>query len=146
MLYYRWIGWLTSLGGIALALTACGYTPAAAPITPTQAEIVPTEIPTPTPTAIPPSTATVSCGQPWIPAYGPGSPDLEAQIRQALAAEQISASVHSSTYGETGDCGEFHAASIDIAVTVQVKSITDRAELEALASQVLQRGVQEVLP
>ena len=69
-------------------------------------------------------------------AYRDGSPDLEAQLQRALAAEKISASVHSSTYGETDGCGGYHAASFDIQVSVQVKSISERADLQALAARI----------
>ena len=51
MSYYRWIGWLAGLGGIALALIACG----APDVTPIAAQ--PTTQAVPTPTAIPPSGA-----------------------------------------------------------------------------------------
>jgi hypothetical protein len=93
---------------------------------PTQSASLPTEIPT---------TASASCDGPWVQAHGEGSPDVDAQIRQALAAEQISASVHSSTYGEDG-CGVYHVISLDVEVTVQVKSIAERAELEALVPRI----------
>jgi hypothetical protein len=144
MLYHGSIGWLAGLGGIALALIACGapsVTPIAAqpttlqpatPVVPTQTAIPPTEAPTRLPTATPEPT----CVNAWMEAYRDGSPSVEAQIQQSLAAEKISANVHSSLYGETDGCGTFHAASLDIEVTAQVKRISERAELEALATRI----------
>jgi hypothetical protein len=139
LLYYRWIGRLVSLGGIALALIACGapsVTPIAAqpatPVVPTQTAIPPTEAPTRLPTATPEPTCVTS----WMEANRNGSPAVEAQIQQLLAAEKISASIHSSIYGETDGCGIFHAASLDIEVTAQVKNITEHNKLEALATRI----------
>ena len=138
MLNYRSIGWLVMIGGLMLVLIACGAQPvapiAALPATsvmPTQTAILATEAPPLLPTATKPP-----CDASWMEAERNGSPELEAQIQQALAAEKISASVHSYTYGETDGCGIFHAASLEIEITAQVKSISERAEMEALATQI----------
>jgi hypothetical protein len=138
MLNYRSIGWLVIVDGFALVLIACGTQPAtpiaavaATPVVPTQTAIIATEAPPLLPTATKPP-----CEASWMEDQRNGSPDLEAQIQQALAAEKISASVHSYTYGETDGCGIFHAASLEIEVTAQVKSISERAELEARATQI----------
>jgi hypothetical protein len=97
-------------------------------VAPIQATIPPTTAPEPG--------ANPSCAGPWQQAYRDGSPDAEAQIRRALATEAISATVRSSTYGETDGCGVFHAAALDIEVTVQVENLADRGALGAQATRI----------
>jgi hypothetical protein len=141
--YARSIGLLISLAGIAMALSACGARSVApiagqvaTAIVPTQTISPPTEAPTLLPTATPEPTTVASCAGQWTQAYGAGSPDIEARIQQTLAAEQIDASVRSSTYGENDGCGAFHAASLDIEVTAQAKTITEHGQLEALVREI----------
>jgi hypothetical protein len=54
--------------------------------------------------------------------------------------------VRSSSYGETDGCGAYHAASLDLEVTVQTSSIAEPDQLEALAiriDQIVQQIYQQ---
>jgi hypothetical protein len=76
------------------------------------------------------------CGQPWQQTYGPGSPAFERQVAQVLATAGITATVRTSTFGETEGCGEFHIAALDVLVTAQARDLADQNALGVLAARI----------
>ncbi len=107
-----------SLGLLVIFLAACG--PASTPLgTPGL---------TPTPAETP-------CFWNW--AYGAGSPEFEAAVRQDFAADAISGTVQTSSYGETYSCdNSYHAMSLDVELEVQAADLGDQAALAALAEKI----------
>src|SRR5690349_5508418 len=85
----------------------------------------------PTPTPADPA------GCAWNWAYGEGSPEFEAQLRQEFASAGINATLSTSSYGETGgsDCS-YHAMSLDMTLEVEVVDTGDQAMLADLAGQI----------
>src|SRR5688572_11285186 len=90
--------------------------------------VSPTPAPTPTP-------ADQGCAWNW--AYGEGSPEFEAQLRQEFLAAGINATLSTSSYGEIGgnDCS-YHAMSLDVTLEVEVADSSDQATLADLSGQI----------
>src|SRR5688572_16236233 len=85
----------------------------------------------PTPTSASPA------GCAWNWAYGEGSPEFEAKLRQEFTSAGINATLSTSSYGETGgsDCS-YHAMSLDMTLEVEVADTGDQAALADLAGQI----------